>query len=227
MTGRVEPLKVIAGAVVFVVERRARFAKALVVPLVLYCALDFAYLLRPGSIGQTLVQVAALFVQTVIAITTHRLLLLGDDAIPQWGMVRWGKREAYFFLYVFLVGFCAIPAALFAFIPVVGPVLTIVTAAWVLSRLSLVFPAIAVDEGVGLFLAWELTERHQLLMVTVVVLFPLALSLPALLFLLLPLPWSVLLISVLTAFVTVFSIAALSIAYREIRRVEYAVPLSD
>ncbi|MEM8767003.1 MAG: hypothetical protein AAGE43_06150, partial [Pseudomonadota bacterium] len=126
--------KVIAGALVFVAERRARFAKALAIPFVVYCSLDFAYLLNPGAVGEALVAFLELLAQTVLAISTHRLLLLGDDSIPDWGLTSWGKRELYFVMHLFLVMLCLVPAALLAFIPAVGPILALVAAGWILAR---------------------------------------------------------------------------------------------
>ena len=223
MPEAIQARKVIAGAIVFVAEKRTRLAKALLLPFLLYCALDIPYFKTGGGLIEALFAILGLFIQTYLAVTTHRIMLLGDEAVPEWGVSSWGKRETYFLAHLVLVSLCILPSAVLAFIPYIGPILAIAGMAWIFARLSLVFPAIAIDEGVGIPLAWELSRRHQMLMISVVILFPLALSIPAigLLLLIFFVPAVSVLVSMITGLVTVFGIAALSLAYREIRNQEY------
>ena len=64
--------------------------------------------------------VMSLFIDVVIAVIVHRLLLLGKDATPEWGFKGFTSREWKFFwkyiamtllyvLFVFIVAFILIP----------------------------------------------------------------------------------------------------------------------
>jgi hypothetical protein len=117
------------------------------------------------------------------------------------------------------VSLCVLPAALLAIIPVAGWIGAIILGTWIVSRLSLVFPGIAVDRGITIPLAWELSKNHQVALVVTVIVFPLVLSVPY--FLLSLMPWSYVPASIVDTAMTVFTIAALSIAYREIESIEY------
>ena len=94
----------------------------------------------------------------------------------------------------------------------VGAIVAIAIMCWLVGRLSLVFPGIAVDKGVTFGLSWELTRDYQLLMFLVVVVFPLLLVIPF--YLLDMLPYTFAISSVLSTFAVVFEIAALSMAYQ-------------
>ena len=90
---------------------------------------------------------------------------------------------------------------------------------WVISRISLIFPAIAIGEYVSLRASWRMTKPHQATMLMVVVFFPIAVWALLLLFALLAPPTLYLLEPV----ATVVTIVALSLAYASIRRGESSV----
>jgi hypothetical protein len=129
---------------------------------------------------------------TVFAIACHRSILLGDHAVPSFGFSGWTRRETYFFGWSVLIGsISGIMLALagiltmipLAFLTVIfrdlfaipwaetvwkglTQVLALLCAgcilAYTLARLSLLFPATAVDRQPTLKWAWSESEKHAL-----------------------------------------------------------------
>ena len=195
---------------------KQRLAQALLLPFMLYIALDMVPDLEMGLLVSTGMGVLTVIVHTVFAITTHRIILLGPDAVPKWGITKWSKRETFFSLHFVGLTLIFVPLSFLGFIPVVGWVLATGLFSWLLGRFSLVFPGIAVDEGVTFKLSWELTKNRQKLMVLVVVVFPVFLMFPA--FLLKLLPYTLPITSFLSTLATVFTVIALSASYKHIGR---------
>jgi len=77
-----------------------------------------------------------------------------------------------------------------------------------------VFPTIAIDRPISFTDSWQLTRRHQVLMIFVVIVFPFALMTPV--YLLRLLPYSFVLTSFFSTLTTVFTVTALSVAYKYI-----------
>lgn len=168
-----------------------------------------------------------------MAITTHRVVLLGSDTVSEWGLQKWAKRETVFTLYV--LGLLAIWETVFALDNVffgekatyVSVIFLIVLLGLSLSinvRISLVFPSIAIGQSIGLKGSWKLAEGYERLMMQVVFIFPLLLGIPFIISLILfvyPIhiffpdlemiePFS----EILEPLFTVFIIVALSVTYR-------------
>ena len=207
-----EILKVITSAFTCVNENKRTLIKALSIPFLLFLLLDILSSLDISPITEFVLALLSLAVQTIYAITTHRILLLGPSSVSPWGISLWSKRETFFILYMIGLGLVAIPLILFTFIPVIGPALFFVLFAWIVGRLSLVFPGIAVDKGVSFKYSWQMTEKYQLLMSLVVILFPILLTVPV--YLLEFIPNTFLLSSFISTFIVVFQVAALTKAYQ-------------
>ena len=211
--------KVFLGAFGYVYEYRHALLKALSVPFILLLILDStAFFERSTAVG-ILIFVLAIGVQTIFAINTHRVILLGPDSIPPWGIYKWSKRETLFIVHIFGLMLIMVPVLLLAFIPYIGWLVALCGMFWVAGRFSLVFPGIAIDQGVSFGESWKLTEKYQLLMFLVVIVFPIIVSIPV--FLLQFLPYAFFATSIFTAFATVFIVAALSVAYKIISGKEY------
>jgi len=219
------PLKVVAGAFVVVLERWQVFARALGLPFAMLVTLALLEQAAKGmGVLAGLLGWLRVPVYVVFAIVTHRLVLLGPPAIPPWGLGRWTRRETLFALHLLGMCLCAIPAFVLGLgigtvFPLLGAAVGLCAFVWSTSRLALVFPGIAIDQGVSFGLSWKLTANYQWPMVVIFVLYPLLLGVPA--YLLARLPEAFLLAEALDSLMTVFTIAALSLAYREIRGREY------
>lgn len=204
--------KVVAGALVYVIQYRQVLLKALAIPFVVYLLLDAATLLDIPPVLEWLLAALGVGVQAIFAITTHRVVLLGPGSVSTWGITSWSERETFFVLHIIGLGLLMVPIALVGFIPIIGALVALVLICWVTGRLSLVFPGIAVDKGVSFKLSWEMTQNYQMLMFLVVILFPMLLAIPAII--LGFIPYTFLLSSFISTFVIVFQIAALSMAYQ-------------
>ncbi len=234
-------IKLIIEAGKNIFQHKAVLAKALSIPSLIYFAILLAWGLTPEDTKNIplgiFLGLVYLAIQTIIAVTTHRLVLLGSGAITQWGWFRWKKRETNFTLYVMgvfgiLLGIGILwlivlnlikpfPISLFyattfiLWLPV----------SYITGRVSLVFPSVAIDHGIGFKESWELSEGYGVLMMWIVIISELFLIVPELLNQVLSLLASneifLTLIYVLTnmlyILITVFTIAALSLAYIHIR----------
>jgi hypothetical protein len=153
-----------------------------------------------------------LIVQTVIAITIHRVILLGSEQVTSENIYQWSKRETRFALHlvalILFMGSIGIVALVFnIFGLIIGPFLSL----WVFSRCSLVFPAIALNKEFSFEHSWKLTSEHQLQMFLVVLAFPFLLNMP--LFFLKQINGLWMIASILSTLSVVFTIAALSVSY--------------
>ena len=160
----------------------------------------------------------------LIAISIHLVILLGPDSVSKWGLNKWSKREAIFVFYLFSIWVIAYGLFLFLESPLfesisnryfslgigVGFMLIFI---WNFIRLTLVLPAIAVDDNPSLNNSLGLTKRHQITMFFVVAVFPLISTFPILYF---PYESSMynFISDIIDITLEIFAIAALSIAYK-------------
>ena len=205
--------RVLLGGLGLVVEYRIALVNALIIPFILLVGLNASQLVDIPVNLRLVLSLVGIVVHTIFAVTTHRITLLGPQSVTRWGMFAWGRRESRFVLHLFGLGLMMIPMVLFAVVPYVGWAFAFGGMFWLAGRLSLVFPAIAVDHETTFRKSWEMTDRHQSLMLFVVIVFPLLLSAPAML-LATFVPAAFLVTSVLTSLSTVFTVATLSAAYR-------------
>lgn len=114
----------------------------------------------------------------LVAINVHRIALLGDDAVPTWGIVSWSMRESRFLgwlilIYVAMMGFILIPmivlmligswaggASLIAIFAGLGMIAVYFAAVYSFCRLMMMFPATAMDRKPNLKWSWRLTEAN-------------------------------------------------------------------
>jgi hypothetical protein len=154
-----------------------------------------------------------------IAITTHRLAILGKDFLPSFSSIILGLREFKFLLKTILMGIIiAIPTILAIFIPYVGPFIAIFVAILLISRLALVFPSISCDEPISFYSSWKFSKNHTLLSLFAIIIFPIIFSLTVGIIYTLVIEFMIksisphfsILYSLLNVFIIVFSISALS-----------------
>ncbi len=119
-------------------------------------------------------------IYAIFSIATHRMVLLGPESVPKWGITSWSKRETYFILHAVGIGLLLFPLALLGMIPIIGSVVAVTIYLWLLGRLSLVFPGIAIDKGVTFKLSWDLTANYQISILLVILVPPLILAIPTL-----------------------------------------------
>ncbi len=180
--------------------------------------------------NESIISLALIFLLIMInfsiAITTHRITILGSSSVPKFGSYIFGLREFKFLLKsILMVIIIAIPVAVLVFIPFIGIFLAIFIAVILTARLSFIYPATACDEESSFYTSWKLTKGHSLLILFSMILFPLIFSISVGLVYSLLIEFLIKLISpnvnilysFLNVFITVFSISALSSAYLYIK----------
>ena len=188
-------------------------AKALLVPVVAYLAIAALMLVDSSTpTAQWVQRIALLMPVTLIAVTTHRIILKGPDSVPTWGINRFGWREIKFTLCQYVMLIFLIPVAILFFIPFVGPILVMIAGAYLVGRMSLVFPGIALERKFDFKDSWDATKNYKLMMFVVVAVFPFILGIVN--FMLGRIQGITLVLQVISLFTTIYVIAALSIAYQ-------------
>jgi hypothetical protein len=233
MTSGIELKKIVVQAIAFVVDYRKSLLKALAVPVSIGIILDVLDTLVTQSPGvQWSIMILEIPVYTAIAVVTHRIVLLGPQSISEWGLSKWSLRETQFTLYSGAIG-------IIFFLIMIGPIVifwlmfkqikfwgvnlltfggltfafAIVGALWSVGRLSLVFPGLAIDRKLSFGQSWTLTKHNQLTAIGILIM-P---FLFGILFMLIgQIPYTSLLIIVMSYLATVLGIAALSLFYKEV-----------
>ena len=167
-----------------IIENRVALIKALVTPFIFYLAFSWInfYLEESGEITlmpflKGLVFYVALM---VFAVTTFRMVLLGPDSVPEWGLCKWTMRETQFILHVAGMGLIMMGIwfiGTMAIIPIedastyyflAKAFIAVILVVYIWGRLALVFPAIAIDKRISLIKSWEDTEGLGGLMMQIV-----------------------------------------------------------
>jgi len=163
--------------------------KAILIPIALLLFLNiaataFTPLDQKFSIASIFFTFLTILVDIVILITVHRILILGNDSVPKWGIQKFEKREFSFFLKYLMVAiiFVTVIVLTTAFLQLFGINLfvsifvTMLISAIYFSRVSLVFPAIAVDTKMSFRESFEYTKDFKLLIFVTVIVFPVLFS---------------------------------------------------
>jgi len=206
---------VISTSIQYVFVLRAQLSRALAIPslaLILIIAFD------NSNNGQSLITlflgILEFVIYSVIAVTTHRLILLGPQSVPKWGLKKVTKRELKFILYSLGLFIMLILPAQLTLIPFGGWILATLGMCYLLGRFSLVFPAIATDKNWSFQKSWWATQPHQIMMVTIVIIFPLLISIPEVL--LTRNPYTQFISQIISVITEILVIASLSMAFKAI-----------
>lgn len=210
--------EIISGTFFQLKLKRIDLAKALLVPLLFSVLVEFLAEYNDTSIGSLIILFIETALQTIIAIITHRIILLGNNSVSEWGIKSWSKRETTFFTHYSILiaisysGVYTLPTIGFNSFGIFAALLAWL---WVWSRLSLVFPAIAVEQPLSFRDSWNITKHYQLLMLFLVLILPILLAIPVMILNLLPL--SALTVPIASSLNLVIAITTLSIAYHAIK----------
>lgn len=237
MSNGVLPLSsVIVETLSAVWNKRLRLFQALILVSMSLVGLElvYAYLLAPDPslFTSMLYIIPYVILFTLFAVTCHRIVLLGNSEVPKYGILSWSQRETrfigwtivgylFFTLITMFVGVFAIPviatsfSAVFAY---VIPLVVLVPGGYVLSRLSILLPATAVDERPNLKWAWNITSGNGWKLFLIVALLP---QLVSAVYVFVDWPEYLIIqfaIGLLTYALVAIEIAALSVSYRFLNR---------
>ncbi len=177
MSSRLDMGKVLYGAFVLPWRERSVFSRRLGLPLMALVALSLLWSNFPSEWPRWIGWVSAFVYWAVFAgfaVIVHRLILLPDADRRSSALPRWTRREVRFVVALLGVGaLMAVVGAAVVFVPgtilanlsldsAVGllPELARLPGMYVLGRLCLVFPAIALDRRVDLMWSWRITKGH-------------------------------------------------------------------
>ncbi len=206
---------------------RNQLFKAAVGPFILLLIISFSLLSISNNFLIYFLWAISIIIEVYLAVRIHRVILLKSNAVVDWALQSWSKREMLFLMHyaVFIfIGFILeiiifrsslltmyvdseslIYLYVFSFLPVL----------YLLCRLSLVFPSIAIDEALKFKQSWEHTKKHQFLMLNVIFLLPIIFLIPLVL-LLVFFENSVIINTLINWFLTVIQVSLLSIAYKNL-----------
>jgi hypothetical protein len=211
-----EIIKIIAGALGFTYENRGVFFKKLALPVAILVFMDVLLTLKLPYLVITFISLVGMLIHIIMAVTVHRVTLIGENSVPDLVIKKWSNRETSFLLKSFGIGLIIIPfATLGLLINAIAGYIFLVAGCILISRVSLVFPSIAIDDNISFQESWNYTKPYKLLMVVSVVFFPTLLAIPN--FILSYVPFSTPVISVIYSLTTVLTITALSLTYQHIK----------
>jgi len=219
-------------------QRRADFVRALAVPLALLAGFYLAWYLLDEPARQItgwtavfLCWLAFAILFALFAVTVHRLVLLDSRPLRGIPLPAWSMREARFVLFILLI-WAIYLAVWWVVLLIAGNLLprgwfesslqpveiaARLPALYIIARLSLVFPATAIDRNAGLKWAWRASRGNGWRLVVVVTVLPWMVSqLFGLLYRDEPSTAEVVLLTVVGTALFALEIAALSVAYREL-----------
>lgn len=171
-------------------ENYEAIGKAIVIPTGLLLVLNFASTAMASpdknfSIASIFFIFLSLLVDIVILITVHRILILGNDSVPKWGIQKFEKREFTFFqkYLIIALSFVVVVVLTTAIFQVIGInifasiAFSMTVCTVYMSRVSLVFPAISVGTKMSFKDSFEFTRNFKLLIFVTVIIFPVVFSL--------------------------------------------------
>jgi len=175
MDHKLPVLKVLAQAFVVPWELRVELIKKVSVPILFLIGIGYIEKYSNG-IYDYLFAFIGYLAYVFLAVTCHRIIILGTSSVPIFGVRKWTMRETRFFgwlvgLYI-MIGFmifsiAALPSviiplfeggAMYLVIPI--SIISALPGVYVLSRLSLIFPATSVDEEVNIKWAWDISRTN-------------------------------------------------------------------
>lgn len=227
--------RIINGTFIPVFKNNQVLIKALFLPLLLIIILDkISRMYSNDNFVTFSIIVLSLLINITIAITTHRILLLGSNSISTWGFFKLGKREFSFLITSIFIGIIIGIVMTFGAMPLlfniesitsISLLVTIFFSLILFSRFSLALPSIAIDKEISISQAWEYTKNYKLLTFFTIVIFPIVFALILGIVYELAIGFLIKIISphldilypVLDVFITVFIVSALSATYRVIK----------
>jgi len=210
----------------------------LFIPIFLLVLLEYVNYGKSEDINDInyLLVLFSILIYVYFAVTCHRIILLGDDFIPQYGFRMWTVRDTKFLIWmtvmilsIWLIMFVLMRASVLfihisqynfsLYLIILFYSFVFILAVYVLSRLSLIFPSTAVDEMKNIKWAWNITHGNAWRLALIVVALPMFIGFTVEL-IESAVGSSAMIDAILylvTLLVLIIEVSALSLAYKEIR----------
>ena len=166
--------KILVDAWTHLASRKQKLLRILSVPFLVLIILGGVYPYQTGTVFSLLVVLPSILVASMIAVAVHRTILLPPEATSD-AILLPDKRVFVFIVYSIGLSIILLPFAIILAAFPVGIYFYFICAAYLLGRLSLVFPAIAVDAAWTFGDSWRATKDHHITMFLVIGLLPLLL----------------------------------------------------
>lgn len=156
------------------------------IQIVLETYLNYQWLKNPHPGAEAYsVALISFLISILIAVTVHRLILKGQTSISEFGNLRWTFTETRYVLYILAI---LASTGLFGFLILMfllsfHPSHTVFQGlevglfgigVYIICRLCVIFPAIAVNDNLSIASAWKLTAGNAFRLVLLVALIPIA-----------------------------------------------------
>lgn len=238
MAAPLNVVKVVIGAFAVPWWNRRAFGRALAIPLILLASLSVTWRFtvdRLPQLSNWLLYAFSLALFTLFAVTCHRLVLLEPNSVASTVLPRWSWRETRFVLFIvavwliYTISFAVLVTSLHnMFLRHATPELSNTVVGWIqkagniaalylFARLSLVFPATAIDQKMTLQRSWALTRDSSWRLFVVVAVLPWIIShAVGLLYRGEASVLEIVLLTCLSFVLLAVEVAALSLSYREL-----------
>ncbi len=188
------PLKIIIpNAFLIPWHKRGRFFRALfLLSLLMIGASTVDKFINAHPLYFLLSIIISIFIPIIIAVTCHRIVLAGDESVPQYGLLRWSKSETRFLGWSFVIGLISLSTALipltvlgfidksfiiqqtFNYQVMVIMYILMIPGAYIGARLSLLLPATALDYRHNMSWSWNQSRENGWRLFLIVGVFPIA-----------------------------------------------------
>lgn len=226
------------------VKKKDVLVRALIIPFILLLIIDYYEKSFSSfsnseniftSVSLLFFIILSLIISIIVAITVHRVLLMEENSVPKWGFFKFGVREFKYLGFSILIGLICIPALILVFIPIIGTVLALIMVFIIISRMSLVFPAIALNEQMSIFDSWNQTKDFKLITFFSIIIFPTIIAIFVGVVYMLVIKFLVSVVSVhfdilyviLNLFITVLVVATLSSTYKFVKKYTYIIEIEE
>jgi len=172
--------RLLAGSLALLVQRRAALVHALALPWLVHALIDTWLLYAEASAEAALpaIVLLRLAVYVLLAINIHRLILLGPQSVPPFGVGPFGLREWRYLGWscaqiLAAAGVVMLCAPLVALSEPLGLFVALLVAAWLVSRMALLLPEIALGRAMDVGAVWRLGKGAGFGLAVMVVVVPL------------------------------------------------------
>lgn len=172
--------RLLAGSLALLLQRRRALLHALALPWLLHVSVDTWLFYSEASAEAVLpaIVLLRLAVYVLLAINIHRLILLGPQSVPPFGAGPFGLREWRYLGWscaqiLAAAGVVMVCAPLVALSEPLGLFVALLTAAWLISRMALLLPEIALGRSMDVGAVWRLGKGAGFGLAVMVVAVPL------------------------------------------------------
>ena len=143
--------------------KKIQITKSSIIPLILVALISIlnVYVIdSEGTLTEFVQTILFGFPYALIAIACHRIVLLEEDSTEVYKRPLWTMRETQFYLYGLVINLISQPRSDPIIYPPLYNLVVLTIGIYVAARLSVLFPAIAIDKQLGFSRSWRATKGN-------------------------------------------------------------------